>query len=394
MSENTQEIQGALESGQVVTGTVTAVDEKSVTVHLGNGLEGFIAASELSVLRVTHAVDFVQIGDEIQAVVETVNEKDGVVTLSKRKADAIGAWERLQAAFDSGESIDVVIRDVVKGGLVTDVGIRGFIPASLVEAGFVQDLNVFKGQTLQVKVAEIDRENNRLILSRKALLDADRQHENEKRIADIHPGSVLEGTVLRIADFGAFVDLGGVDGLVHVSEMSWDRVAHPQDAVKVGDLVQVKVLKVDPSVGKISLSMKAAQENPWSAYATDLKVGSTVTGTVKRVVDFGAFVELKPGLEGLVHVSQISNEHVANAADALKVGETVSVRILSVEPDKGRISLSMRDSSQEKQQHAQPKAKGKRNDNKAAQQYMASQPDGGGTGATLGDLFGDLFKKQ
>lgn len=391
MSNNANSVvHDTLQAGHIVTTTVIAADERYVTVRLPNGVEGVIPASELSVLRVKNAAEYVEIGQELAAVVEAVNEKEGTVQLSKRKADARGVWERLKHAMESGETIDVVIRDVVKGGLVTDVGVRGFIPASLVDVEFVPDLNIYKGLSVTVKIAELDETNNRLILSRKAALNEQIKQLNADKISNLQPGEVVEGVVQRLANFGVFVEFDGITGLVHVSELSWDRVERPSDAVQVGDTVAVKILKVDPVSGKVSLSIKAAQENPWSKVERDITVGEKISGKVTRITDFGAFVELKPGVEGLVHVSQISNHHVAKASDVLHIGDMVTVRILSVDSNKGRISLSMRE---EEDSARVQKPQSKRAEPKSAQQYFVDQSNHGGTGATLGDLFGDLFKK-
>lgn len=383
MAEEFQEAMAAtstVQVGDVVTGKVTAVDDKKVSVDIGYKFEGIIPIRELSVLHIEHPNQVAQVGDEVRAVVLKTDDESGLVVLSKRDADAAGAWERLQALYDSQEPFDVVIHDVVKGGMVTDVGVRGFIPASLVDWQFVEDLETFKGKTVRVRVVEIDSENNKLILSRKAVLEEQRRSQEQGVIERLTPGVLVEGTVQRLTDFGAFVDVGGVDGLVHISEIAWHHVDHPSDALKVGDSVRVKILKVDPAAGKVSLSIKEAEPSPWETAVDDLRTGQVLTGTVRRLTDFGAFVEVKPGLEGLVHVSQISHQHVATPADALEEGQTVQVKILGIEPDRRRISLSIKDAASEP----------RRND---VQKFLEKQDTGSGSGATLGDLFGDLFKR-
>jgi small subunit ribosomal protein S1 len=255
----------------------------------------------------------------------------------------------------------------------------------LVDRHFVEDLSEFKDKTIRVKVIEIDPENNKLVLSRKAVLDEEHQGQVEDVLHNLKAGSIIEGTVQRLTKFGAFVDVGGVDGLVHISELSWHHVDDPSEVVKAGDHVQVKVLKVDPESGRISLSVKEASPSPWQTAAAEYREGDIVDGVVKRVVDFGAFVELQPGLEGLVHVSQISHQHVAHPSDSLSIGEAVTVKVLAVEPERKRISLSIKEASNSRESSYQD-----------TQKYIDRQQSdsGSGTGATLGDLFGDLFNKQ
>lgn len=382
MSEDVKEAlaASAIQPGDVVTGRITGIEDKKVTVDIGYKFEGIVPIRELSALHIIHPSDVVQLGDEIRAVVMKIDEDDQVVVLSKRAADAQGAWDELLRRYEANEAFDVVVHDVVKGGLVTDVGVRGFIPASLVDRHFVDDLSPFKGQTLRVKIVEIDPENNKLILSRKAVLEEEHQANIRARIASLQPGDILEGTVRRIASFGVFVDIGGVDGLVHISQLAWHHVDHPSEVVKEGDVVRVKVLGADPDSGRISLSIKDAEPDPWDRYIHEFHEGDIVEGTVRRLVDFGAFVELRPGLEGLVHVSQISHQRVATPADALQEGQTVRVKILSIDHDRKRIALSIKEASGGGERRRESRWERAANTNQ-------------GTGATLGDLFGDLFKR-
>ncbi|MDP9729842.1 30S ribosomal protein S1 [Alicyclobacillus tolerans] len=389
MSEDLQQMltESNLQVGDLVTGEVASIDSNGVTVHLEHGFEGFVPIRELSVLPVEDASTIVSIGSKVNAVVKNIDRESGQVTLSKRLADSREAWDKLQNAFANQETLEITVHDVVKGGLVTDVGVRGFIPASLLDTRFVGNLEEYKGQTLQVKIAEIDRDNNKLILSRKAVLENEQNQKVQKVISELHEGDILEGVVQRLTSFGAFVDIHGVDGLVHISELSWNHADHPSDVVNEGQTVKVKVLKLDPEKGKISLSIKQAEPDPFEKYATELQVGSVVNGVVKRVVDFGAFVELKPGLEGLVHVSQISHQRVNHPSDVLHPGDKVEVKILGVDYERKRVSLSIKDVQErpvvsKKDVKSKPSAPA----NKESESVT-------GTGATLGDLFGDLFKK-
>ncbi|WP_067622774.1 30S ribosomal protein S1 [Alicyclobacillus acidiphilus] len=391
MSEDLREMltEQEVHEGDVVSGEVTAVDDNGVTVALSHGFEGHIAPQELSAVPGVNPTEIVQVGEQVSAVVLKIDMESGQVTLSKRRVEQTAAWDRMKDLLESGEPIEVEIRDVVKGGLVADVGVRAFIPASLVDRRFVEDLSEFKGKTLRVKVVEVDPEKNKLILSRKAVLEVEGEEQAKALMSNLHVGDVIEGTVQRLTDFGAFVDVGGADGLVHISELSFTHVNHPSEVVNEGDRVKVRVLRVDPDAGRISLSIKAALPEPWEAHANDYHPGDVVQGVVKRVVDFGAFVELQPGLEGLVHVSQISNDHVAHASDVLEPGQEVTVRVLSVEPERRRISLSMREPN------AAPRENAGGNNRRREQRRPVERVEdnsSNGTGATLGDLFGDLFK--
>jgi len=373
-----------VEPGDLVTGIVTELEEKKANVDIGYKFPGIIPIRELSVLRIDHPNEVVQVGDQVRTKVLKVDEEAEVVILSKREADADEAWTNLRAQFDSGETLEVVVRDVVKGGLVADLGVRAFVPASLVDRHFVEDLEDFKGKTIRVKVIELDPETNKLVLSRKAVLDEEHENRMESVLHNLHEGEIVEGTVQRLTNFGAFVDVGGVDGLVHISELAWHHVKDPSEVVQAGDRVKVKVLRVDPEAGRISLSMKEAAPSPWEQYTEEFHEGDVVEGEVKRLVDFGAFVELRPGLEGLVHVSQISHQHVAHPQDVLTVGERVKVKILSFEPERKRVSLSIKEAESN---NRQPSVQD-------TERFLNTQTDNSGTGATLGDLFGDLFNKH
>ncbi|MCL6593246.1 MAG: 30S ribosomal protein S1 [Alicyclobacillus sp.] len=389
MSEELQEMlnAAALTPGDVVKGTVVEVDDKKVVVDIGYKFPGIIPIRELSPLRIQHPSEVVKVGDEIQTTVLKLDEDAEAVILSRREAAAKTAWQDLLDKYESQTPFDVTVHDVVKGGLVTDVGVRGFIPASMVDRKFVDDLESFKGKTIRVVVAEIDPENNKLILSRKAALEQEHLQEVARTISSLQVGSVVEGTVQRLTNFGVFVDVGGVDGLVHISELAWHHVDDPAEVVKPGDRVKVKILRLDPEAGRVSLSMKEAMPSPWETAAADFHPGDVVTGVVRRVVDFGAFVELKPGLEGLVHVSQISYEHVPKASDVLQEGQEVKVKILAVDPERQRISLSIKEA--EGGGGAPSRERAPRRDT----QRYSGYDDRSNAGATIGDLFRDLFNK-
>lgn len=373
-----------LKKGDVVKGTIVKIEDNQAFVSLGYKYEGTIPLRELSSVSLENASEAVQIGQEVEAKVISIDDAKETLTLSKRQVDTPKAWDELQAKFDSGETFEVVVADVVKGGLVADVGVRGFIPASMVERHFVEDFSSYKGRTLRVKVKEIDRENNKVILSAKDVLEAEYEEQKNKVMASLQPGQVLEGTVQRLTPFGAFVDIGGVDGLVHVSEMAWQHVAHPADVVSEGQSVKVKVLKVDPPAGKISLSIKAAQPGPWETASGQFHTGEIVSGVVKRLVSFGAFVEIAPGVEGLVHISQIAHRHIATPHEVLKEGQEVQAKVLDFNPAEKRVSLSIKETEEAP---ARPERAPR------APKESSNLPEPESMSFTLGEKFGDKLSK-
>lgn len=328
--------------GDQVTGQVTKVEEKQVIVNIQDSkLDGIIPISELSSLHVEKASDVVAEGDELD--LEVLKVEEDALILSKRKVDAEKAWVSLEQRFNNGEVFDAEVKDVVKGGLVVDLGVRGFVPASLVEAHFVEDFSNYKGQTIAFKIVELDKEKNRLILSHRAVVEEEKGRQKKNLLLSIQPGQVIEGTVQRITDFGAFVDIGGIDGLVHISQLSYKHVEKPTDVVQEGQQVKVKVLNVDRDNERISLSIKETQPGPWSNIAEKAPKGSTLTGTVRRLVSYGAFVEVFPGVEGLVHISQIAHKHIATPHEVLKEGQEVKVKVLDANEQDQRLSLSIKD---------------------------------------------------
>ncbi|MCM3542980.1 30S ribosomal protein S1 [Priestia megaterium] len=376
MTEDMNQVEvTSLEVGETVKGTITKVEEKQVYVDVPNSkLDGIIPISELASLHIEKAGDVIQEGAEVEAKV--IKVEDDLLVLSKRAVDAEKAWDGLEAKLSSGEVFEAVVKEIVKGGLVVDIGVRGFIPASLVETHFVDDFAEYQDQTLTVKVVELDKEKNRVILSHRAVVEEELVQQKENVLESLKEGQVLEGIVQRLTDFGAFVDVGGVDGLVHISQLSHTRVEKPSDVVAEGDTVKVKVLSVDKSTGRVSLSIKDTLEGPWSNISTKLRQGDVVDGTVKRLVSFGAFVEVLPGVEGLVHISQISHKHIGTPHEVLSEGEKVTVKVLDVNEQERRVSLSIRDLEEEEQED-----------------YGDYELQEESKGFQLGDMIGDQLKK-
>lgn len=328
--------------GDTVKGIVTKVEEKQVIVDVeGSKCDGIIPISELSSLHVEKASDAVSEGQELLLEVTKVEEES--LILSKRKVEAKKAWDDLEELFESEQIIEAEIKDVVKGGLVVNLGVRGFVPASLVEDHFVEDFSDYKGKNLRLKIIEMDKENNRLILSHRAVLQQEKKKAKQHRLDEIQPNQVLTGTVQRLTDFGAFVDIGGIDGLVHVSQLSHQHVKKPSDVIAEGDTVTVKVLSVDRENERVSLSIKEALPGPWEHIADKAVKGAVLEGTVKRLVSFGAFVEVFPGVEGLVHISQIAHKHIGTPHEVLSEGQQVKVKVLEVHVDEQRLSLSIKE---------------------------------------------------
>jgi small subunit ribosomal protein S1 len=390
----------SLKKGDTVKGTIVKVEDNQAYVSLGYKYDGIIPIRELSSVHLDSANDVVQVGQEVEAKVVSINDEKESLVLSKRAIDSENAWDELQAKFDNKETFEVVVADVVKGGIVVDVGVRGFIPASMVERHFVEDFSDYKGRTLRVKVKEIDRENNKVILSQKDVLDQEFEANKQQVMAELQEGSVIEGTVQRLTQFGAFVDVGGVDGLVHVSEIAWNHVDKPSDALSEGDQVKVKILKVDPELCKISLSIKAATPGPWETAAEKFKANDIVSGEVKRLVPFGAFVEIAPGVEGLVHISQISHKHIGTPHEVLKEGQEVQVKVLEVNPSEKRVSLSIKETEEAPAETSKPERSAapnrERRDSVRAED-LGNNPNvslsNQGLSITLGERFGDKLSK-
>lgn len=327
--------------GDTVTGTVVKVEDKQVLVEFGYKTEGILPIRELSSLHVDKASDVVKEDDELTLLVKKVDDDE--VILSKRAIDAEKAWKELEEKYDNNEIFETTVNEVVKGGLVVDVGIRGFIPASLVETYFVDDFSDYVGRELAVKVVDLDRDQNRVILSHRAVTEEEEAAKKAELLQSLEAGQVIEGKVERITSFGAFVDIGGVDGLVHISQLAHEHVEKVEDVVSEGDQIKVEVLSVDLDNERISLSHKNTLPGPWENIGEKVSSGDVLEGTVKRLVNFGAFVELFPGVEGLVHISQIANRHIGTPEEVLEEGQTIKVKVLDVNENEERISLSIKE---------------------------------------------------
>ena len=331
-----------VEEGELVTGTIVKIEHDEVLLDIRSKSEGVIPARELSIRDDVDTSDVVSIGDEVEALVITKEDKDGRLVLSKKRAEYKRAWNRVEEKFQNGETVEGEVIEVVKGGLIVDIGLRGFLPASLVDLRRVKNLDDYLGATIEARVIEMDRNRNNVVLSRRVLLEEGRKKEREEILSKLEKGMRLKGTVSSIVDFGAFVDLGGIDGLVHISELSWSHVNHPSEVVSVGQEVEVEVLDVDRDRERISLGLKQTTEDPWHTLIKNYPVGSIVEGTVTKIVPFGVFVALGDGVEGLVHISEMAKKHVNHPSQVVEVGEQIKVKVMSVDTDRRRISLSMK----------------------------------------------------
>ncbi|KQX68779.1 MULTISPECIES: 30S ribosomal protein S1 [unclassified Paenibacillus] len=395
-----------LKKGATVKGKIVKVDADQAFVDIGYKYDGVIPVRELS-----SDAEATLLGQEVELKVVSINDAKETLVLSKRVVDNSKVWESLQGQLDSKEIIEAAVSEVVKGGLVVDIGVRGFVPASMVERQFVEDFSSYKGRTLRLRVKEIDREKNKVILSQKDVLDEEFEANKKKIIEGLQVGQVLDGTVQRLTQFGAFIDIGGIDGLVHISELAWHHVEQASDVVKEGDKVKVQILKLDPSNDKISLSIKATQEGPWSNVDREFKAGDIVTGTVKRLAAFGAFVEVAPGVEGLVHISQIAHRHIGTPHEVLKEGQEVQVKILEINTAEKRVSLSIKDteeapeapagaaspSASKPDRERQPRGDRDRGNSASHQKEIAGNENvslsNQGLSMTLGERFGDKLSK-
>jgi small subunit ribosomal protein S1 len=333
--------------GDLVEGTVVRVDQEEVLVDIGYRSEGVLPARELSIKSVAHPSEVVSVGDHIEAMVLTKEDKDGRLILSKKRADAERAWQSIEKIKEDDGVVRGPVVEIVKGGLILDVGLRGFLPASLVEMRRVRDLRPYLGRELEAKVIELDKNRNNVILSRRAWLEQSQSDVRSDFLHKIRKGQVRRGIVSSIVNFGAFVDLGGVDGLVHISELSWTPIGHPSEAVAVGQEVEVEVLDIDFDRERVSLSLKAAQEDPLRHFARTHAINQIAGGRITKLVPFGAFVRLDDGVEGLVHVSELADQHVEVPEQVVQVGAEILTKILDIDLERRRVSLSLKQADAE-----------------------------------------------
>lgn len=375
MSEEMNYAEQTFNEGDIVKGIAAQVDEKAVSVSIpGAPFDGIVPISELSSLHIEKASDVISVGDELELMITKVEEENFV--LSKRKVDALKAWDTLEQQFAAAEIFEAEVKDIVKGGLVVDLGVRGFVPASLVEDYFVDDFEGYKGKSLSFKIVELDKDKNRLILSHRAVVEEEKASQKKNVINQIKAGEVLDGKVQRLASFGAFIDLGGIDGLVHISQVSHEHVSDVSEVLAEGQDVKVKVLSVDPENERISLSIKETIPGPWSSIEDRAAKGTILDGRVKRLTSFGAFVEVFPGVEGLVHISQIAHKHINTPHEALKEGQEVQVKVLDVNANEGRLALSIKELLE----------------NPEAEEVIDYELPEENTGFSFGDVIGDKLK--
>ena len=335
-----------VEDGQMVIGKVVKVDRDEVLLDIGYKAEGIIPSRELSIRNVADPSEIVTLGEEIEALVLQKEDKDGNLILSKKRAQYERAWGNIEDVKENEGTVSGPVIEVVKGGLILDIGLRGFLPASLVELRRVRDLQPYIGQTLEAKIIELDKNRNNVVLSRRAWLEETEKEQREAFLDNLKPGERRTGVVSSVVNFGAFVDLGGMDGLVHVSELSWKHVDHPSAVVQVGDEIEIQVLEVDLDRERISLSLKATQQDPWQEFASSHQVGELVYGRVTKLVPFGAFVQVGESIEGLVHISEISSHHIELPEQVVTPGEELWVKIIDLDINRRRISLSIKQAAE------------------------------------------------
>ena len=333
--------------GDIVEGTVVKVDHDEVLLDIGYKTEGVIPVRELSIKHDVDPDEVVEVGDQIDALVLTKEDKEGRLILSKKRAQYERAWGAIEELKEKDEAVTGTVIEVVKGGLILDIGLRGFLPASLVEMRRVRDLDPYIGQQIEAKIIELDKQRNNVVLSRRAWLEQTQSEVRSEFLHQLQKGQVRKGVVSSIVNFGAFVDLGGVDGLVHVSELSWKHIDHPSEVVFVGDEVTVEVLDVDLDRERVSLSLKATQEDPWRVFARTHAVGQIVPGKVTKLVPFGAFVRVEEGIEGLVHISELAQRHVEVPDQVVNANEDAMVKVIDIDLERRRISLSLKQADED-----------------------------------------------
>ena len=401
MSENSNQFLDALkqmqgvEVGDIVDVEVLDIEDGQIDVGVENaGVEGVITRREYTSDRNADLRDLVKPGDKFKALVlrrAGGDKENGEFFFSVTRLKEREAYDKLQKDFEDGNAVEGTVTSSVRGGLIVDVGTRGFLPASLISNRYVSDLKPYIGKTMKLKITEIDPNKNRLILSHKDLVEEEREEAFDKVASQLVVGDVVEGKVSRLTNFGAFIDVGGVDGLVHISEISYKHVDKPSDVLKVGQDVKVKVIGIDNDRHRISLSIKQTEPSPFEQATANLSEGDVFEGEVKSLTNFGAFVEVADGIQGLVHVSEISNKHVDKPSDVLKVGQTVKVKVLNIDPSDRRISLSIKaaDSNASSDNH-NSRPRRSRNENSVNKKYMGDNDNG----FALGDIIGDQLKDR
>jgi 4-hydroxy-3-methylbut-2-enyl diphosphate reductase len=363
--------------GDVVSGVVVHIDKEGVLVDVGTKSEGIIRPNELTNGPMQNMEDIVSVGEKIDVYVVHPENENGDLILSKKRADFERAWDRVQKAFEEEKTLTAMVSDRVKGGLVVDLGIRGFVPGSHVGSGNVKNLERYVGQSLPLKVIEVDRERRKVVLSHRLAAEEDRAKQREATVASLKEGEIREGIVRRVTDYGAFVDLGGIDGLLHVSEMSWTRISHPSDVVKVGQKIQVMVLKLNLEAGRVSLGLRQILPDPWAEVGNKWKVGDLVEGSISRLVPFGAFMQVEHGIEAIIPNSELSHHRVKRPEDVVSVGQVVQAKVIDVRPEERRMTLSIRQIDEDREQ-------------REYQSYQHSNNESGVV--TLGDLLGDKLQ--
>ncbi len=375
----------SVRSGEVVSGIVVQVNQDEVLVDIGAKSEGVIPKKELSSFEVNSPSEIVNVGDKINVLVVKLEDEEGRLILSKTKADAGKTWEELEQKFAQSEAVHGVVKEVVNGGLLVDIGLRAFMPASLVDRNYIEDLSVLVNENITAKVIELDPDKNKIILSRKVILEEEYSRKRSELLNNLEENQVVKGTVKRLTNFGAFVDIGGIDGLLHVSEIAWHRINHPSDVLKINDEIEVVVLRVDKSTEKISLGLKQLLPSPWDRVEEKYPAGDIVQAKVVRLAPFGAFVQLEPGVEGLVHISHLSVEHVEKTEEIVEEGQQVKVKVLSVDPKEKRIRLSIREAEDTKVAARRDVAVDKQD----AKNVEAEENP-----VTIGDLVGNIFQQD
>ncbi|TDO87848.1 4-hydroxy-3-methylbut-2-enyl diphosphate reductase [Halanaerobium saccharolyticum] len=379
-----------LSKGQKVTGTVVEINDNGVYVDVNYKTDGFIPLRHLSHRPVEDAHDIVSMDEEIEVVILTLEDDEGNMILSKKQADYEKAWEKIEEAYENDEIIEAEVTKEVKGGLVVDVGVRGFIPASHVAIGYVDDLSDYVGEKMRLKIIEVERDNNNVVLSAKKVLEKERAAEKEETLASLEEGQTVEGTVTKLVDFGAFIDLGGIEGLLHISEMSWGRIESPSEVLSEGEKVEVKVLGVNKEEERISLGLKQLLPDPWEEFAEKHYEGEVIEGKITKLVDFGAFMEVEKGIEGLIHISQLSHRHVKTADEVVSVGDVREAKIINIDADQERVGLSLKE-LEEKPEPKKESSSSSQSSSSSSKSQSNKSDDSSSGGATIREIVGDIF---